>query len=92
MVEGRFKSKRAFRKVFVKTPGNRTAVHYRRKKPNIPKCAICGEKLMGVLRELPYKMHKTAKTKKRPERKFGGTYCSKCSRKMIIKHVRESGQ
>ncbi len=71
---------RTFRKVFVKTPGSKTVLHYRKRKPKKQVCANCKKPLSGVVRERPYKMQNLAKTKKRPERSYGGVLCSKCSR------------
>lgn len=79
---------RTFRRVFVKTP-TKTVVHYRKRKPSKAKCANCGVVLAGVARERPRKMQNMPKTKKRPERPFGGVLCSKCARFEIIKRVRK---
>lgn len=83
MVEGRRKA-RTFRRIYVKTPGGRVTLHYRRRKPKKAPCALCGKVLAGVPRELPYKMRRLQKTKKRPERPYGGVLCSKCQREVII--------
>lgn len=71
---------RTFRKVFVKTPGGKTVLHYRKRKPKKAVCANCKKPLNGVMRERPYKMKNLPKTKKRPERAYGGVLCSQCSR------------
>ncbi|MFH1054375.1 MAG: 50S ribosomal protein L34e [Candidatus Woesearchaeota archaeon] len=71
---------RSLRKVYVKTPGGRTTVHYRKRKPKIAKCSKCSKALQGVPRERPYKMKSMAKTEKRPERPYGGVLCNKCMR------------
>jgi len=76
------------RKVFKKTPGGKTVVHYEKGKPAQHKCANCGKKLVGIPRLRPYKMQNLAKTKKRPERPYGGYLCSSCARKKIIQEVR----
>jgi large subunit ribosomal protein L34e len=89
MPEGRFKS-RTFRRVYVKTPGGRVVVHYRKRKPGKAKCGSCRALLKGVPRERPYKMRSMAKTKKRPERPYGGVLCSKCMREIVIKEARAS--
>ncbi len=83
MKPSKFKS-RTFRRVKVKTPGGRTVTHYRKRKPAKAKCASCKAPLKGVPRERPYKIKRLAKTKKRPERPFGGVLCSRCARKKII--------
>ena len=55
MVSGKHKS-RTLRRVYVKTPGGRTTLHYKKRKPAKAKCGSCGAVLKGVARERPYKM------------------------------------
>ena len=86
---GRYKSRKSYRLVYVKVPGGRTVVQYRKKKPKQASCAECGAKLPGTSRERPYKMKNLPKTKKKPTRAFGGKLCSKCTRKKIIQEVRK---
>ncbi len=88
MPAGRYKS-RTFRRVYTKTPGGRTVLHYSKRKPGKAKCASCGIQLAGVPRERPYKMQNMPKTKKRPERPYGGYLCSKCMRLKIIEGIRK---
>ena len=88
MVSGRYKSK-TFRKVFRKTPGGKTVVQYKRRKPAKAKCASCKKVLPGTARELPCKMRNMPKTKKRPSRPYAGVLCSSCMRKKIIKKTKE---
>lgn len=85
---GRFKSRRALRMIYIKTPGARTVIHFKKKKPGKAKCAICGVQLSGTIRERPYKMKNLPKTKKRPQRPYGGYLCPKCARKTIVKEAR----
>lgn len=84
MPRGNQKS-RTLRRVKVRTPGAKTKLTYRKRKPAKGKCSSCKAVLSGVPRERPYKMMKMAKTQKRPQRPFGGVLCSKCSRLEIIK-------
>ncbi len=86
---GRYKSKKSYRMVFVKTPGGETTTHYKKKKPVAAKCASCGAKLPGISRERPYKMQNMPKTAKKSERPFGGYYCSKCARNEIKQEARK---
>ena len=86
---GKYKSRCAYRLIYVKVPGGRTVIHYKRRKPKNAKCAECGAKLSGTLRERPYKMKNLAKTKKRPTRAYGGYYCTRCSRKKIMEEARK---
>lgn len=88
MVRGNLRS-RTFRRVFVHTPGNKTVMHYRRRKPNFAQCADCGVRLKAVPRGLPAELKNMPKTMKRPERPFGGVLCSACSRDRIITSVRK---
>ena len=78
-----------YRKVFVRTPGSKTTIHYKKRKPSKAICAGCKETLAGVPRERPYKMENMAKTKKRPERPFGGVLCSSATKRVLIKKARE---
>ncbi len=87
MTYGRFKS-RTFRRIFRRTPGGRTVLRYERRKPSKAQCAGCGKELKAVPRLLDYKM-KGAKTKKRPQRPYGGFFCSKCARRKIIEGIRK---
>lgn len=80
---------RSLRKVFRKVSGGRTNVHFKKRKPKMGRCGSCGVALKGVPRELPFRMRSMAKTKKRPERPFGGVLCSKCMRIEIINKVRQ---
>ncbi len=85
---GRLKSRKRLRMVFVRTPGGRTTTHFRKKKPSKAKCGNCGKQLAGVPRELPSKMKNLPKTKKRPERPYGGVLCSKCTRSLLKNQAR----
>jgi large subunit ribosomal protein L34e len=86
---GRYKSRGAYRLIYVKVPGGRTVIQYRKRKPKNARCASCGAKLPGTLRERPYKMKNLPKTKKRPARAFGGNLCNRCARKKIISEARQ---
>jgi len=79
---------RSFRKVKVKLAASVTT-QYKKRKPSKAKCAGCGKELKGVPRERPYKMQNMAKTKKRPERPYGGNLCSKCMREKIKEGIRQ---
>ena len=80
---------RTFRRIKVVVPGNTVKLHYRRRKPGKAHCATCGKVLIGVPRELPLKMKNMAKTKKRPERPYGGVLCSACTRELLKQKVRK---
>ena len=82
MVRGRFRS-RTFRRVKIKTPGGTVKTQYRRRNPSKAQCGKCGDELKAVPRMLPYEVRSTPKTKRRPERPYGGVLCSKCTRELI---------
>ena len=87
MPAGRHKS-HTLRKVFVRTPGSKTVVHFRRRKPSKAICGTCKKLLMGVPREIPRRMANLPKTAKRPERPYGGNLCSSCTRKLLKNSTR----
>ena len=83
-----YKRSRSLRRVYVKVPGGKTKLHYRKRKPGKAHCGTCGALLKGVPRERPNKMSNLPKTKKRPERPYAGNLCSKCMRVLIVKNAR----
>lgn len=87
MVSGRLRS-RTFRRVYTKTPGARVVIHYKRRKPGFAQCAACKENLKAVPRGRPVDFQNMPKTKKRPQRPYGGVLCSACSRKILIAKAR----
>ena len=72
----------------MKVPGGATKLHYKERNPGKAMCSKCSGVLKGVPRERPLKMHKLPKTKKRPERPYGGNLCSKCMRNLIVEKAR----
>ena len=86
MPAGRHKS-RSLRRVYRKV-STRVSLQYKKRKPKKAHCSKCGDVLKGVPRERPYKMQNMPKTKKRPERPFGGVLCSRCMREKIKLSVR----
>lgn len=83
-----YKRSRSLRRLQIKVPGGITKTHYRKRKPGKAKCGSCEALLKGVPRERSLKMSKMQKTKKRPERPYGGNLCSKCSRLLIVEKAR----
>lgn len=90
MPRGIHKSGR-FRKIFVKAPGGRIAVHYRERKPSKTICGMCKKPLLGVPHQIASKLAKLPKTAKRPERPYGGMFCSACTRMVLQRKAREGG-
>ena len=87
MPRGMFKSGR-LRKISVRTPGSRVAVHYRQRKPSKALCGSCKKQLSGMARALPSKMRNMPKSAKRPERPYGGVLCSACMRLLMKNRAR----
>jgi len=89
MVEGKKRS-RTMRRIHVRTPGGRNVVHYRRnRKPSRAHCASCGTVLHGMKAIAHRALRALPKTAKRPERPYGGQFCSGCARRTIIEQARK---
>ena len=70
---------RSVRRVHKRTPTRKNVIHYkRRKKGNKHKCAITGVRLLGVSSK-----RKTAHTKKKPNRIFGGHLSAKLTSRIM---------
>jgi len=78
---------RSLKRKKVKTPGNKVVVHFEDKKTGIARCAICGKPLHGIPRVKSSEMRKLPKTKRRPERPYGGNLCSRCMRNLFRRSV-----
>lgn len=63
------------RRVKVKTPGGRVAIHYRPRKKAKLVCSRCSGQLHGI--------GTGAASKKNPSRPYAGMLCSRCSRAAI---------
>jgi len=85
-----YKKSGSLRKVFKKMPGGESKLTYLARNPSVHKCAECGKELKGIPRLSSTKAKNTPKTKKRPERPYGGYLCSSCARKKIVQEVRRS--
>ncbi|MBM3199448.1 50S ribosomal protein L34e [Candidatus Woesearchaeota archaeon] len=79
---------RSYRRIRIRVPSGETRLFYKKRKPHKAKCSICGDVLKGVFRGNVAEMRNIAKTKKRPERPYGGALCSSCMRKAIVEKVR----
>lgn len=71
-----------------RSPGGRLAVKHKASKPARAHCGLCGAKLNAVPRAGVGEMAKYAKTEKRPERKWGGVLCHKCTASVIRNSAR----
>ena len=82
MVRGMHKSK-TFRRVKVKTPGNRISIHYKERKPKKLVCPNCSTDLKGTLRLRPIQQSKVSRSQKRSERAYSNL-CARCAKKTMI--------
>lgn len=82
MVEGKLKS-RTKRRVYIKTPGGKNKILYKKRNMGKIKCGNCGGELHGIPRMIRSKFRSIPKSKKRVERLYGGNLCSRCMRKKI---------
>jgi len=82
MVEGKLKS-RKLRRVYVRMPGGETRILYKKRIMGKHKCGNCGKELHGIPRMIKSRFKNLPKTKKRPERPYGGNLCSLCMREKI---------
>ncbi|AIJ06085.1 50S ribosomal protein L34e [Methanocaldococcus sp. 16A] len=79
---------RSYRRIYRRTPGGRIVIHYKRRKPNKAKCAVCGAELHGVPRGRPVEIRKLPKSQRRPERPYGGYLCPRCLKRLMIQKAR----
>lgn len=88
MVAPRFRSGRLAR-VHKRMPGGSTKLTFQRRKPSLPKCAVCKEELKGIPRMNIAQARNTPKSMKTVERKFGGYLCAACLKTKLKKEARE---
>ena len=88
MVGGKYKS-RKYRKIYKKTPGGRTAIHYMQRKAGMVGCAKCGSTIKGIKNVFASREGALPKSDKRINRIFGGSLCSRCSRIILKARARE---
>jgi len=87
MAESKTKS-RTFRRIKKRIVSG-TIERYVKKKPKKAHCGGCGALLRGVPSDLAYKIRKLPKTRRRPQRTFGGVLCAKCAREELKKKARK---
>ena len=77
------------KKIKKKVPGGGYIIHYKRKDPSVPKCAMCKTPLKGSTTGRFTAMKNAAKSLKRPTRPYGGNLCASCSKKRVSQEVFE---
>ena len=74
------------KKKMVRVPSGETRMRVVKEKTKGARCAVCGKKLNAVPNDSS-KLRKLPKTKKRPERMYGGVLCHSCLEKKIKQEV-----
>ncbi len=85
----RYRSRSKKRKK-VTTPSGIAKTHYKKHGTSMKKCAGCGGAIKAIPRLRGPNIHKASKSKRRPNRIYGGYYCPSCLKKKIKSAVRES--
>ncbi len=80
---------RSLKRKKITTPGGEARTHYRKEKPSPAVCANCGGILHGVPRQRPIALGSVPKSRKKPERPYGGNLCSACMRQRIKDQFRK---
>lgn len=63
-------------------------IRYKREKISAIACPNCGTTLHGVPRLYSSKIGKLSKSEKKPNRSFGGHFCSSCTREIFRERAR----
>ncbi len=77
------------KKIKKRTPSGRSIIRKRKRKPSAAKCANCGALLHGMPRLKPSKLKKLPKSKRRPNRPYGGYLCTRCMRELFKSSSKE---
>jgi len=83
---------RSLRREHKRMPGGSTRLRYKKRKPSVAKCSLCGIELKGIPRLRPFKAQNTPKTMKRPERAYGGFLCGNCLKEKLKREARATSQ
>jgi large subunit ribosomal protein L34e len=67
-------------------------LHLKRKKVSRARCGRCGSFLSGVPNLPGHRISLLAKSKRRPSRIYGGSFCPGCVRQMILDVARKTSK
>lgn len=70
---------RSYRRLDRVTPAGRHVIHYERKAPKLPHCAICGSELNGIYNG----RGPSSRSMRTNARIFGGVLCANCTGEVI---------
>lgn len=74
---------RSLRRIKVRLPGGRVAIHYKKRNPKQAKCAETKKPLPGIPRYSSRKLGRLPKSQRKPNRPYGGVFSSEIMRKKI---------
>ncbi len=74
-------------RIFIKTPGGRVVIHYRKRKTKSRICQLCKKEIHGIPRMNSSNASKFPKSSKRISRIYGGIICGKCLRLILKKEI-----
>lgn len=77
------------KKVKVRVPSGKAVIREIRGKTAHVKCASCGKVLHGIPRGTSSQVRKFARSEMRVSRKFGGHFCSECTREYLRMQARQ---
>ena len=66
-----------------RTPSGRISARLSNDRIGKAHCSSCGSELHGMPRKSQKELRKLTRTEKRPQRIFGGYYCSACTREIL---------
>lgn len=78
---------RKAKKIKKRTPTGRSVIRRGKKRPEAAKCAVCGAELHGMPRLKSSKLKRLPKSKRVPNRPYGGYLCTRCMRELFKKKI-----
>ena len=82
--------KKSMKRVRKKTVTGRNVFVYRKNRVSGSVCGNCGKELHGMPKLNKSLLAKLSKTEKRPNRKFGGYYCARCTKEILKVEARKA--
>lgn len=82
---------RSRKRIFRRTPSGTVKIYYKKERIRRARCAICKRPLSGVPRVTMLRLKGLSKSRKRPNRPYGGNLCPSCLRQKIKEDSRGVG-
>jgi len=74
---------RTLKRIKIKVPGGARIIHYIKKRPGKPRCALCSRPLSGTARGTKAQVKGMSRSQKTPTRAYGGNLCPACSKEAL---------